>query len=72
MNFLKSFGQFWYDFIIGDDWKIAAAVVSALVVTYAAMAWLGLGDRVLALFGGAVIVVFFAASLAIDVRPGKK
>ena len=22
MRFLKSFGQFWYDFIIGDDWKI--------------------------------------------------
>jgi hypothetical protein len=72
MNFLKSFGQFWYDFIIGDDWKIAVAVVSALVVTYAAMAGSGLGDHALALFGGAVIVAFFAASLAIDVRPGKK
>ena len=33
MKFLKSFGQFWYDFIIGDDWTIAAAVVVALVVT---------------------------------------
>ena len=23
MKYLKAFGQFWYDFIIGDDWKIA-------------------------------------------------
>lgn len=32
MKFLKGFAQFWYDFIIGDDWKIAAAVVSVLAV----------------------------------------
>ena len=32
MRFLKSFGHFWYDFIIGDDWKIAAAVVTALAI----------------------------------------
>ena len=33
MNALKAFGRFWYDFIIGDDWTIAAAVVVALIVT---------------------------------------
>jgi len=32
MHFLKNFGLFWYDFIIGDDWTIAAAVVAALAV----------------------------------------
>jgi len=72
MNFVKSFGKFWYDFIIGDDWKIAVAVVSALVVTYALMAGTALGDGVLALLGGLLIVAFFSASLAIDVRPRKK
>jgi hypothetical protein len=72
MNFVKSFGKFWYDFIIGDDWKIAVAVVSALVVTYALMAGTALGDGVLALLGGLLIVAFFSASLAIDVRPTKK
>ena len=34
-RFIKAFGQFWYDFIIGDDWKIAAAVIIALAVTLA-------------------------------------
>ncbi len=72
MKFLRSFGQFWYDFIIGDDWKIAVAVVSALVVVYAAMTGPALGDHMLAVLGGVVIVAFFATSLAIDVRPGKK
>jgi hypothetical protein len=33
MNVLIGFGRFWYDFVIGDDWRVAAAVVCALVVT---------------------------------------
>jgi hypothetical protein len=30
---LRSFGAFWYDFVIGDDWHVAAIVVAALAVT---------------------------------------
>ena len=30
---LKSFGAFWYDFVIGDDWHVAAIVVAALALT---------------------------------------
>jgi hypothetical protein len=30
---LKSFGAFWYDFVIGDDWHVAAIVVVALGLT---------------------------------------
>jgi hypothetical protein len=30
---LKAFGRFWYDFIIGDDWSVAAGVVIALALT---------------------------------------
>jgi hypothetical protein len=33
MNWLKRFGAFWYDFVIGDDWRVAAGVVVALGVT---------------------------------------
>ena len=72
MKFLKSFGQFWYDFIIGDDWKIAVAVVLALGVTLVVMATGALGDTALTLFGGVAIVVAFAISLAIDVRPKRR
>ena len=32
---ITAFGRFWYRFIVGDDWSIAAAVFIGLVVTYA-------------------------------------
>ena len=32
---IKAFGAFWYDFVIGDDWLVAAGVVLALALTYA-------------------------------------
>src|ERR1700758_2358116 len=31
---LVAFGKFWYGFVIGDDWTVAAAVAAALVVTW--------------------------------------
>jgi len=34
MKQLKAFGAFWYDFVIGDDWRVAAGVVIALAATY--------------------------------------
>jgi hypothetical protein len=33
MTFLKNFILFWWDFIVGDDWVIAAGVVIALAVS---------------------------------------
>jgi len=33
MNFVKRFLAFWYDFIVGDDWVVAAGVVVLLAVT---------------------------------------
>jgi hypothetical protein len=32
---LRAFGAFWYDFVVGDDWRIAVGVVIALAVTAA-------------------------------------
>lgn len=32
---LKSFGAFWYDFVIGDDWRVAVGVVAAFALTWA-------------------------------------
>ncbi|MEP7020187.1 MAG: hypothetical protein ABI808_06015 [Pseudonocardiales bacterium] len=31
---LRAFGAFWYDFVIGDDWRVAVGVVLALALTY--------------------------------------
>ncbi len=34
-SWLKAFGWFWYGFIIGDDWTVAAAVSAAVAATWA-------------------------------------
>jgi hypothetical protein len=31
---VASFFRFWYDFVIGDDWRIAAGVVLAVLGTW--------------------------------------
>jgi len=28
------FFRFWYEFIVGDDWTVAAGAIAALAVTY--------------------------------------
>jgi len=30
---LRAFGRFWWDFVVGDDWRVAAGVLLALVAT---------------------------------------
>ena len=30
MRYVKAFGVFWWDFIVGDDWTVAAGVAVAL------------------------------------------
>ena len=32
MMYLKSFLRFWYDFIVGDSWELAAGVLGLLAV----------------------------------------
>jgi hypothetical protein len=33
MVYLKNFLRFWYDFIVGDDWIIAAGVLIAIALS---------------------------------------
>ena len=30
MNRVKQFGAFWYDFVVGDDWRLAVGALFAL------------------------------------------
>lgn len=69
MKFIKGFGLFWYEFIIGDDWKIAAAVVVGLAITVAGLRANILSDNWLAVLAALLIVLLFSLVLIIDVRP---
>jgi hypothetical protein len=33
VKYLRAFGRFWWDFIVGDDWRVAAGVALALGLT---------------------------------------
>ncbi len=56
MAFLTAFGRFWWDFIVGDEWRIAAGVL--VVLTAGALAVAG------EWFSGPAIAVTVAAGIA--------
>jgi hypothetical protein len=55
MRFVKGFARFWFDFVVGEDWRIAAGVVTVL----------GLGALALRaeLVSGQLLAVLVAAAI---------
>lgn len=51
MKYVEAFGRFWWDFLIGDDWGIAACVIVLLPLTAL------IAHRGNATFAAAVLVV---------------
>jgi hypothetical protein len=68
MTFIKGFLRFWYDFVVGDDWKIAACVVVALGVSALLVGESAFGAKTLPIVAGAGVALGFVASLVLDVR----
>ena len=33
MRFVRSFGRFWWSFVVGDDWRVAVGIAIALGLT---------------------------------------
>jgi uncharacterized membrane protein YGL010W len=69
MRVLSAFARFWYDFIIGDGWKIAVAVIVALAISVALLR-ADTSTAVLAPVTGLLVMVTFVAALIIDMRSG--
>ena len=63
MRYLTGFLRFWWDFIIGDDWKIAAGVALVLAVDAGLVAATNLPNSVIALVGAIGIVSVAMASI---------
>ena len=36
---MRRFGAFWWDFLVGDDWRIAAGVLLGMGITAVLAAW---------------------------------
>ena len=58
MKYLRSFGYFWYDFIVGDSWETAVGVGAALGATWFLIKFTpSLSETLRPLFAAAIIVV---------------
>lgn len=68
MKILTDFGKFWYDLLVGDDWKIAASVVVALTLSALLLTSTGASDPVVAVVGGILVVTAFCVSLILGIR----
>jgi len=67
MRYLAAFFRFWYEFIVGDDWRIAAGVVGVLAIGGLAT-WAGYAEPALTLALFAGLVAVFALPLLADRR----
>jgi hypothetical protein len=56
MRYLKGFGRFWFDFVVGEDWRIAAGVVVTLGAGALALRAELFSDSLLAVLIAAAIV----------------
>jgi hypothetical protein len=63
VRFLVGFGRFWWDFIIGDDWKIAAGVATILAAAAALVAETHLSDTAISLLAGVGILAVVTISI---------
>lgn len=67
MKALNAVARFCYDFVVGDDWKIATAVVTALLLA-AVLAATGASDAVIAVATTVALVTGFTTAVVVDVR----
>jgi hypothetical protein len=64
VRLVKGFGRFWWDFIVGDDWRIAAGVVVVLTAGALLVANTSAPDGVVAAVVAVGIVAVAIGSIA--------
>jgi curli biogenesis system outer membrane secretion channel CsgG len=63
MRYASGFCRFWYDFVVGDDWRIAAGVAGVLGAGAVLVATDALDDTLVVLVVGAALVGVVVASV---------
>jgi hypothetical protein len=69
VRYLRGFAGFWYDFVVGDDWKIAATVVAVLLLGVALVAAGVLPAAAVTLLLGVLMLLSFVLAVLLDLRP---
>ena len=65
---LRAVGRFCYDFLVGDDWKIAAAVVGTLVCGAVVLLGFGPAEPVFTVVLALTLMAAFIVAVLVDVR----
>jgi hypothetical protein len=68
MRLVTAFGRFCWDFVVGDDWRIAAGVVAVLAAGAVVVARGTLDDEVVTVLVGAGIALVATASIVLPAR----
>lgn len=69
MRYVKGFGKFWYDFVVGEDWRIAAGVVASLGAGALLLSADALPETLLVVLVAGAIVFVVVASVLRTARP---
>jgi len=64
MRYVRGFGRFWFDFLIGDDWRIAAGVSAVLGVGAVLVRLDVLDDTLVMLLVGVVVASVVAGGIS--------
>ncbi len=71
-RFVRGFGRFWYDFIVGDDAKIAVAVVVVLVLGALLVGVAGARGTGVVAGLAALLLVAFTIAMLVDVGAARR
>jgi hypothetical protein len=65
---IAGFFRFWYDFLIGDAWEIAAGVAAALVASVLLVRSEVIPEACLPLLLAAAVMVLLVGSVVVELR----
>ena len=68
MRFVAGFARFWWDFVVGDDWRIAAGVVAVLGAGALLVVGTDAPDGLVAAVTAAGILLVAIGSIALAAR----
>ena len=71
MKFIARFGRFWWDFIVGDEWRIAAGVVASLSVGAILVAGTDVSDTLVSVLVAAAIIAVVVVSITGPAREAR-
>ena len=72
VRFLRGFGRFWYDFVVGDDPKIAVGVASVLVLGGILVGVLDQTGKGVVVVLAALLLGAFTVAVTLDVSRSRR